>query len=403
MISARLRSVALLLVAPISLFVLGCFAARSKPPSHAPTPPPATVAPALLDAQPLYLARTDAEAQRYVGDAVCAPCHPAIGRQHGMSGHHRSLRTVTAIADARYFRSSRLVRDAKADAAYRTLVRNGECDQVNEVQGATESIRARIAVGSGRNGLTYLGRDPYGQWYILRLSYYTHLHGWDFTPGQEPDIASFADPKGQTLSDSQVSGCLSCHATSLRMTPEGLDSSRSRPGVGCESCHGPGKEHVEAMRGQGGGRTHPAGSMEDLGRATAARITRICGGCHSALVNAHIDTAGAGESVSRFAASALTLSRCFQKSGTLSCITCHDPHSEVANTPSRYEAVCLRCHSNPPPAQRAVAASRPPNCKIDPRHGCIGCHMPTQRNPSFPHTQFHNHWIKIWGVQSVIQ
>ena len=349
-------------------------------------------------AHPLHLAQTPAEAQNYVGDNVCARCHAAIAQRHGMSGHAHSLFLAAAAGVGRYFRIRQSIRDSKADTTYHTAVRNGACLLVNDAEGEREGIPASIVIGSGRNGQTYLGRDRFGQWFILRLSYYTHTHGWDFTPGQEPSITSFADPKGQTLSHSQVSECLSCHATSLQMAPNGPDARHSLFGVGCESCHGPGRAHVDFQQGSTVSATRPAASMEDLQTAPPARIMQICGGCHSTLFDSHIDMPKTGESFSRFATTALAQSRCYRSSGTLSCITCHDPHTEVTPNPAAYEAACLGCHSGPARPARPMNASSPPApiCKVNPRNGCIGCHMPTQSNPSFPHTLFHNHYIKIW-------
>jgi hypothetical protein len=350
------------------------------------------------DARPVYLAQTSEEAKQYVGDAVCAPCHTAISGRHGLTGHARSLRPVTIAANGRFFRNAQTIRDTKTDTAYRAAVQNGECILVSDGPDGKESLRAQIALGSARNGQTYLSQDRDTHWFILRLSYYTHAHGWDFTPGQEPDIASFADPKGQTLSLKQVRGCLSCHATSLLMTSNGPEARRSRFGVGCESCHGPGRAHVDSLRGPGAGTTRPIVPMERLKTASAARIMQICGGCHSTLFDPHMDMPKTGESVSRFAATALAQSRCFQSSGTLSCLTCHDPHTDVATNLAAYEADCLQCHRERAVValQAAAPAARPRICKVNPRSGCIGCHMPTQSNPSFPHTLFHNHWIKIW-------
>jgi hypothetical protein len=363
-------------------------------PLSTPLPPTATPA----DIQPVYLAQTSEEAKQYVGDAVCAPCHTTISRHHSATSHARSLSQVSLAANGRFFQNAQTIRDTRTDTTYHAAIQNGTCVLVSDGPDGKEGLRAQIALGSGHNGQTYLGKDPEGQWFILRLSYYTHTRRWDFTPGQEPDNTAFTDPKGQLLDVKQFSACLSCHATSLQITSDGLDARHSRLGVGCESCHGPGKAHIASMRGSGAAAHRTFVPMNDLKKATPTRIMQICGGCHSTLFDAPVSTSNTAESFSRFAATALAQSRCFQSSGTLSCITCHDPHTDVATNLAPYEATCLRCHGSPSAAGQQAAASMPhPRvCKVNPRSGCIGCHMPTQNNSTFPHILFHNHWIKVW-------
>jgi predicted CXXCH cytochrome family protein len=67
-------------------------------------------------------------------------------------------------------------------------------------------------------------------------------------------------------------------------------------------------------------------------------------------------------------------SKCYQKSESLTCTTCHDPHGfpRPEQRVPYYRTACLGCH--------AEAA-----CKVDPRkrqqkspdNSCIHCHMPT--------------------------
>jgi hypothetical protein len=75
--------------------------------------------------------------------------------------------------------------------------------------------------------------------------------------------------------DEQVLECLQCHVTAL-MVPGGYDPLRPREAlgyVGCENCHGPGRDHIRIMRGE-----EPLAEVEAPGIARGS-ITS-CLECH---------------------------------------------------------------------------------------------------------------------------
>jgi hypothetical protein len=112
----------------------------------------------------------------------------------------------------------------------------------------------------------------------------------------------------------------------------------------------------------------------------------------------------------RFPSSTLPLSPCYaQSGGTLSCVTCHDPHRNAETAPAHYEAKCLSCHATAPresgaerpslgsgtpgPAYQAEAAFRSA-CPVNPRRDCLNCHMPKVRY-DWLHGSFTDHYIRV--------
>ncbi|OYW17795.1 MAG: hypothetical protein B7Z55_11825, partial [Planctomycetales bacterium 12-60-4] len=87
----------------------------------------------------------------------------------------------------------------------------------------------------------------------------------------------------------------------------------------------------------------------------------------------------------------MRLSRCYQQTETLTCITCHDPHvvPSVAERFEWYRAKCLACHTEsacglPLETRRSAAG-------VD---DCVGCHMLTTPT-EIPHFAFTHHRIAI--------
>jgi hypothetical protein len=351
------------------------------------------------------------------------------------------VHAVTVHSDAPLFRSEQRTHDGETDTTYGVRVQGAACLMEMHRPDSEEAAAARYALGSGRYGLTFLGEDRAGDWYELRMTYYTQLHMWDYTPFLQPGGDRPQNPKGLLLDRKQLTFCYSCHVTTLRLEADGTPTAASHLNIGCERCHGSGRRHIEATTAllagdhgpgrrhieattallagdHGPGRRHiessttlQAGSratqlkMEDLKAASRDRNMAVCNACHSA----PSDIPKRPEQaviLARFAGTALQQSRCYLRSGTLSCLTCHNSHSLASAPSGGYEAACLGCHSSRKSLAVSVRSNRSvpePEaaqvtlCKINPRTGCIGCHMPVQTTRSFARIGFHNHWIKVYA------
>src|SRR5205085_8789664 len=132
------------------------------------------------------------------------------------------------------------------EAQYCTFVRGSRCTM--GVSNGTEGLEvpADYAFGSGRTAFTYVSRAS-GASLELRLSYYPRAHRWDYTPGLRA-TGHLNAPLGLTLDPKSEAACFGCHATAVVSGPQGLEPEHSLLGIGCESCHGPGREHVAAVR-----------------------------------------------------------------------------------------------------------------------------------------------------------
>ena len=89
-------------------------------------------------------------------------------------------------------------------------------------------------------------------------------------------------------------------------------------------------------------------------------------------------------------------SRCFQKSETMTCITCHAPHSNVAaaERPLEYRRVCLSCHES-----AGCKLAEPERLLKTAQDLCQQCHMP-RSSSDVAHVVATHHRVSVPAPQS---
>jgi hypothetical protein len=86
----------------------------------------------------------------------------------------------------------------------------------------------------------------------------------------------------------------------------------------------------------------------------------------------------------------MRLSRCYVESKTMTCTTCHDPHSlpDESQKASHFRGKCLSCHQTDSCGLSLTARQEKQ------QDNCIACHMP--RGPTdIPHFSFTHHRVGI--------
>jgi DmsE family decaheme c-type cytochrome len=226
------------------------------------------------------------------------------------------------------------------------------------------------------------------------------------------NLASRASGQGETSPEKKEStipneyvgseACATCHeeqVTGIHHTVHDSEGFHMRSDKGCETCHGPGKAHVES----GGDKT----LIRSFKTMTARASTEVCLGCHEngkqmhwkgsvhemrglACTTCHsIHSAKSDKWQLKFAVVDQVCAGCHLevkaqiqrtshhpiREGLMSCNDCHNPHGTV--TPKLIAAnsvneQCYGCHTE---KRGPFLWEHPPV-----RENCLNCHMPHGSN-----------------------
>jgi hypothetical protein len=335
-----------------------------------------------------------------LGAAKCARCHRANFEAQQHSRHSRTFYRNRQIAKLPFLPKQPLTDPSDADVihTYRRSQDHVEVD--TRIHDRVVRTVIDYAFGSGDRGLTLVGHNEMNHLFESRLSYYSNPGGWDVTSGQSVRAAQEVSYQGSLLNLDVVRRCILCHQTNPTAILSGAGPEAADPAIGCEKCHGPGGHHLLAVEAS------PQPKDLAIARPSMARgepIIQLCGQCHDPR---KVDTklTPTLDAAIRFQATSLTWSRCYvETEKTLDCLTCHNPHRDAETKPEHYEAKCLECHSPsaPAPTRSAAGANRGrdafaarSSCPVQPKSGCISCHMPKGETP-IPHSRFTDHFIRI--------
>ncbi len=326
----------------------------------------------------------------FIDSKVCIECHKEIVEDHLNTAHFNSFQIANKNTIKGSFEEdkNRLVLNNKEsikmvvkDSGYYQEARIGKKDQL------FYNVKMDIVIGSGTKGQSYITRYQ-DQLFQLQASYFTPTHGWINSPGA---------PKRLTQARPVTERCLECHTTYAQNLSGSKKGNRFHKtnivyGIDCQRCHGEVVEHVKY---------HKLNPNEKIGQhivkyTALNRQQRLdaCALCHSGLreeVSKDAFAFNVGDTLENFSMpdydenslndldvhgnqyGLLKASKCFQKSTTLDCTSCHNPHKKERGNLASFNQKCVSCHS---------AMSSPQVCGEDQAriremgNNCVQCHMP---------------------------
>jgi hypothetical protein len=332
--------------------------------------------------------KTPANAE-FVGDKVCAECHGNKVASHSASGMAMAMESV---ADSRVLTANPTMAFRAGPYSFE-IKRSGRQSFYTITDGKeTISVPIMYAFGQGKAGQTYVFQYE-GAFYEGLVSYFKEVGGLDFTIGHARTVPqSLKQALGRRLSEGVALNCFGCHSTGGTVGRV-IRLDKMTPGIRCESCHGPGAQHVGASQ-----EGKPSAKLIfNPRRLSGDELTQdFCASCHQVGDTPSLTVTAEVNSV-RFQPYRIFHSKCYSDDRRISCTACHDPHEPLKQDAAYYDAKCMACHMAKGKQVEAGAKqgeqSLIAGCRVGTRD-CVSCHMPKVAVAE-AHFKFTDHYIRV--------
>jgi predicted CXXCH cytochrome family protein len=302
----------------------------------------------------------------YVGPDVCALCHKDIAATQTNTAMATTWQTTGTSWLPSDFHTE--VKEGPDPALLSEIRRFTNRFEYSMILGSRPKVALPVEamVGGKRHSIGFLFRVnqldglPLQRGALIQARYAWSLkeNKLVLAPGcpvEKPH--SYQTAFGIVLSSVHEGRCLTCHGK-----PNTLGAGREG-GVHCESCHGPGWQHLQAVS-----KGNASSGIINPKKLGTEESIQICAQCHLGLTKFSDPTPDDFLIANQVAA--FKTSECFIQSGkAIACTACHDPHKDTAETNTLSVRACLGCHST---AVKQHAAT----CPINSTGSCLGCHMP---------------------------
>lgn len=332
----------------------------------------------------------------FVGDQKCQSCHPNQMAKWKNSHHDYAMKRADSSTVRGDFSNVTFSRD---DGTYR-FFRKGDRFMV-EAPGPEGKIKAyEITHTFGWTPLQqYLVDFGKGKLQALDVAWDVEKEQWyTMHPDQKVEPGDWMHWTGGAMNWNTM--CADCHSTQLEQNyiakADSFHTTWTSINVSCESCHGPGKEHVEFMKSGKAEEASIQRIRDDLKltkNTSQKKQIATCARCHSLrekLVDGfdhekgfmdhfnpnlpHPEMYFADGQIRQevYVYGSFLQSKMFQNG--VKCNDCHDPHSLKLKANVTDNSLCMQCHE--PSYNTKEHHFHEPNTESS---QCINCHM-TGRN-----------------------
>ncbi|PWB25904.1 cytochrome c3 family protein [Flavobacterium sp. HTF] len=336
----------------------------------------------------------------YAGSESCIQCHQAQYESTLHTSHFKATAPATKENILGHFvngkntfvydKDTKLVMEERNDSLYQVLYKNGK---------EVEAYPFEILFGKKHAQTSAYWKNHYA--YELPVSYYKAINSWATSPGYSATKTNF-----ERKIDKE---CFGCHSSNIAsryittssdsitfMTMEVEDFMSPKTllyGIDCERCHGPAKKHVHThLKFPDLKVAQDIVAFKNLNRQQKIDACALCHSGNSKMKLKSRFQFKPGESLTSYfreipgskdslnydvhgnQLGLLSQSKCFQKSLTMNCISCHNPHEDAPQNLASYSKICMSCHQDTKHKAETVKTLS----KSMLANNCVECHMPKQ-------------------------
>jgi len=329
---------------------------------------------------------------RFVGDRTCQSCHQEQWDEWKGSHHHYAM----ALPDTESVRGDFSdVEFTEGSDRYR-FYRQGEDFMVEAPGQDGQSQAYRVEYTFGWEPLQqYLVDIGKGKFQALHAAWDSEKQEWfSLYPDEKFEPGDWLHWTGGAMNWNTM--CADCHSTGVSQNyiaeADSFHTSYFGITVGCESCHGPGREHTELMDSEEGSRASAERIRKDLalaGNPSQSIEISTCAPCHSLRQKLTNNFPHTGDYLDHYDPS-LPHPETYFPDGQIreevyvygsflqsrmhaegvQCSDCHDPHSLQLKTNIDDNSLCMQCHE--PQYNSPEHHFHEPNTESS---QCISCHM----------------------------
>lgn len=331
--------------------------------------------------------------KNFVGDESCKSCHSQELNKWKGSHHDYAMRAADSSTVRADFSN---VTFTQEDGTYR-FFRKGDHYMV-EAPGPKGNMKTyEITHTFGWTPLQqYLVDFGKGKLQVLNVAWDIEKERWfSMHPDEKVKPGDWLHWTGGAMNWNTM--CADCHSTQLEQNyiPEAdsFHTTWTSINVNCESCHGPGKQHVDFMQSEQSEGASTKRVQKDLkltGGSSQKQQINTCARCHSLrekLVDSYDHDKGFMDHFNPnlpqpdmyfpdgqirdevYVYASFLQSKMFQEG--IKCNDCHDPHSLELKANVTDNTLCMQCHE--PSYNMKEHHFHEPNTEAS---QCINCHMP---------------------------
>ncbi|MBN2577662.1 MAG: ammonia-forming cytochrome c nitrite reductase subunit c552 [Pirellulales bacterium] len=333
----------------------------------------------------------------YTGSPGCRKCHEEFYRLWATSFHGLAMQPYSAAFAKEHLTASTGAIQVGHSKYRPELTADGGWIVEQNADGEKKFPIAHVM--GGKNVYYFLTPLDRGRLQVLPLAYDVHQKKWFDMPAS--GVRHFADRADAPLDWRHSAytfntSCYSCHVSQLSRNydPETktYHTVWTEPGINCETCHGPGAEHVRVCESAPAGRAPADLKIISTKRLTVQQLNDSCAPCHAKMIaltatfrpgdrffdhfdlvtlddqDFYPDGRDLGEN---YTLATWRLSPCAQ-SGRLNCAYCHTSSGRYRFRENPNGA-CLPCHAE----KIADVKTHSFHPADGPGNRCTDCHMPT--------------------------